>query len=262
MLHGLGISTFGWRVAILTDSESTRAVLDRYLFPWLGRSAAEPEKADDVFWVLPAREGFQVRAADQTVVCSATLETLIPQLQSLLDRRMVDRFSNVVAIHAGVAACGGSAILLPGPSHSGKSTLVAELVRRGCAYFSDEYALIDPMGLAHPYPRAMMLRNGEAAARPVLASEWNATVGCGPAPVALVLALEYAPGATWNIRRVPQSEMLLTLLKNTPHSVSESRDLVAPLLRTSKGAACFAGVRGEAGDAAGRIMALAAGDSA
>lgn len=262
MLHGFGISAFGWRVAILADCENTRAVLDRYLFPWLRRSAAEPEKADAAFWVQPAQAGFQVCAAGQTLASSATLETLIPQLQNLLDQEMVNRFTGVVAVHAGVAAFGGSAVLLPGPSRAGKSTLVAELVRRGCVYFSDEYALIDHVGRAHPYPRAMMLRNGLPEARPVLVSEWEGTVGNGPAPVRLVLALEHAPGSSWDILRVPQSEMLLTLLKNTPHSVSESRDLVAPLLRVSEGAACFAGVRGEAADAAGRIVKMLANQAA
>jgi hypothetical protein len=259
MLHGFGISPFGWRVAILADSESTRAVLDRYLFPWLPRSLAEPEEADAVFRVLPAGEGFQVRAGNRAVAHSATLETLIPRLQSLLDDGTVRRFAGVVAVHAGAVAVGGSAVLFPGPSHSGKSTLVAELVRRGCVYFSDEYAVIDDTGLVHPYPRAIMLRGGEVEARPVLALEPNSTVGCGPAPVRLILALEHAPGSAWNIRCVPQSEMLLMLLKNTPHSVSEPRDLVTPLLRASKGAACFAGVRGEAADAAGEVIALLAG---
>jgi len=262
MLHGFGISAFGWRVAILADSESIRAVLDRYLCPWLPRSLAEPDEADAVFRVLPAEEGFEVRAGDRAVAHSATLETLIPRLQSLMDDGIVHRFTGVVAIHAGAVALGGSAVLLPGPTHAGKSTLVAELVRCGCVYFSDEYALIDDTGLAHPYPRAMMLRSGRLEARPVLASEWKATVGCGPAPVRLVLALEYASESAWNIRRLQQSEMLLILLKNTPHSVSESRDLVTPLVRALEGAACFAGVRGEAADAADRIFALLAGNTA
>jgi hypothetical protein len=32
---------------------------------------------------------------------------------------------------------------LPGPTGSGKSTLVAELLRHGASYFSDEHAFID-----------------------------------------------------------------------------------------------------------------------
>jgi hypothetical protein len=236
-------------------------VLDRYLFPWLPRGAAEVGDSDAVFRVLRAEEGiekgFQVRVGDRAVAHSATLETLIPLLQGLLDDGMVHRFSGVVAVHAGAVTIDGSAVLLPGPSHAGKSTLVAELARRGCVYLSDEYALIDDVGLAHPYPRAMMLRNGQAEARPVLASEWKAATGCAPAPVRLVLALEYAPGSSWSVRRVPQSEMLLMLLKNTPHSISEPRNLAPALLLATASAACFAGTRGEADDAAGRILGLA-----
>ncbi len=258
MVHGFGITAFGWRVAILADCERTRAVLDRYLFPWLPRCAAPLAEEGAIFQVLPAEEGFEVRDGGRTVAHAATLETLVPLLQGLLDEGIVHRLTGMVAVHAGAVAFGGSAILLPGPSHAGKSTLVAELVRRGCVYFSDEYALIDDLGLAHPYPRAMMLRNGLVEARPFLASEWNVEVGRGPAPVRLILALEHAADSAWNIRRVPQSEMLLMLLKNTPHSVTGPRDLVTPFLRASGSAACFTGIRSEAASAAGRILELAA----
>ena len=37
----------------------------------------------------------------------------------------------------------GRAIVIPGRTFSGKSTLVAELVRAGATYYSDEYAVED-----------------------------------------------------------------------------------------------------------------------
>lgn len=141
-MHGYGISAFGWRVAILADCESTRAVLDRYLFPWLPRGPVEVGEANAVFHVLPAEKGFQMRSGEQAVAHSATLETLIPLLQGLLDDGMVQQLSSVVAVHAGAVVIDGS----------------AELVRRGCVYFSDEYALIDDPG-----PRASVSAGDDAA---------------------------------------------------------------------------------------------------
>src|ERR687894_479249 len=50
-----------------------------------------------------------------------------------------------------VVARGGRALVRPGPSLSGKTTLVAALVRSGAAYLSDEFAVLDPEGRVHPY---------------------------------------------------------------------------------------------------------------
>ena len=59
----------------------------------------------------------------------------------------------------------GRAILVPGHSFQGKSTLVQAFVAAGALYFSDELALIDGAGQVHPYPRPMMLRDGTGVER-------------------------------------------------------------------------------------------------
>lgn len=259
MVHGFGKSAFGWNVAVLTDCEEVREALDRYIIPWLPGTKADPEHADTVFHVgrCPDHSGFELRADDRVVDCSPTLEALIPALQNWMDDAIVRKLTDKVAIHAGAVAYRGSAILLPGPSRAGKSTLVAELVRRGFVYFSDEYALIDREGRVHPYPRPLMLRK-DREPQPVLASEWNVAIGRESVPVRLVLALEHIPGSEWGVRRVGQSEMLVTLLKNTPHVLTERPGMLAPLLRASANAVCYAGVRNEAADAANRILDLLA----
>src|SRR5918997_1140655 len=63
-----------------------------------------------------------------------------------------------VFIHAGVVARGGRALILPGSSLSGKTTLVAALVRSGAAYYSDEFAVLDAEGRVHPYPKRLAMR--------------------------------------------------------------------------------------------------------
>jgi hypothetical protein len=54
-----------------------------------------------------------------------------------------------VFVHAGVVGVGERAIVLPGRSFAGKTTLVAALVRAGAEYWSDEYAVLDADGLVH-----------------------------------------------------------------------------------------------------------------
>ena len=63
-------------------------------------------------------------------------------------------------VHAGVVAVDGRALLLPGGSFTGKTTLVAALLRAGAQYGSDEYAVLDEAGLVLPaYPRPLSIRN-------------------------------------------------------------------------------------------------------
>jgi hypothetical protein len=58
-----------------------------------------------------------------------------------------------IFVHAGVVAWRGQAIVIPGATQSGKTSLVAALVRAGAEYFSDEYAVFDARGRVHPLPR-------------------------------------------------------------------------------------------------------------
>ena len=63
-------------------------------------------------------------------------------------------------MHAAVFERDSSAVVLPGPSGVGKSTLCAALVARGWRLLSDEVAMIRPQdGLLQPYPRPISLKN-------------------------------------------------------------------------------------------------------
>src|SRR5207247_1335232 len=60
-----------------------------------------------------------------------------------------------------VVAWGGRAALLCGDGGAGKSTLTLALLRRGCAYLSDEVALLDlTAGNVRAYPRSLGIREG------------------------------------------------------------------------------------------------------
>ena len=48
---------------------------------------------------------------------------------------MIERLTTLRALHAGAVVWNQRALLLPGATHAGKSSLVAELLRRGATYF-------------------------------------------------------------------------------------------------------------------------------
>ena len=73
-------------------------------------------------------------------------------------------FTHLV-VHAAVVARDGKAVLIPGESGQGKSTLCAALVGKGWRHISDEFALIDTETLeitAHPRPISLKNESIEA----------------------------------------------------------------------------------------------------
>ena len=104
-----------------------------------------------------------------------------------------------VFLHAGVVGWKGKAIVLPADSFKGKSTLVAELVRNGAEYYSDDFAIFDNDGLVYPFPRTLSMRANEGKLRlyELTVEELGGASGINPIPVGMVLLTEYKPDGTW-----------------------------------------------------------------
>jgi hypothetical protein len=108
-----------------------------------------------------------------------------------------------VFLHAGVVGWRGHAIILPAASHSGKTTLVSELIRLGADYYSDEYAVIDPSGMVHPYERDLSIRPpGSEIPIQVPPAEFGAEIGTIPIPVGLVALTRFENGAKFQPERL------------------------------------------------------------
>jgi hypothetical protein len=83
---------------------------------------------------------------------------------------------------AAVARSDGSTVLLCGGPGAGTSTLTAALVTLGCAYLTDETALLDPDSLeVQPFRQPIRLRPGSPARRADVQPSW-----AGPDDVWLV----------------------------------------------------------------------------
>lgn len=162
-------------------------------------------------------------------------------------------------VHAGVVGWGGRAILLPGRSFAGKTTLVAELVRAGAVYYSDEYAVLDEEGRVHPYARPLGVRGEAGAPRRRIAAEELAGAGgvVGPLPVGLVYVGQYRAGARWRPRRLTGGRAVLALLAHTVAARREPAVALDVLGRVARDAAVLQGTRGEASATAPALLAAA-----
>jgi hypothetical protein len=260
--HVFGVRAFGCHIQVAADCSEACTTLERYVFPSLPRVMGATDRPDISIHIGQLSDQFQLLADDAVMASASRAISLVPDLIRVLDEAVIQRLTTLRAVHAGAVLWGDRALLLPGATHAGKSSLVAELLRRGATYFSDEYALIDSEGRVHPYPRPLLVRNGRPEQRPVLPEECHASVGDAPAPLGWIISLEYLPAGTWTVAAVSQGEALLILLRNTPHVLAESPDMVGLFQRAVAGATCYAGHRSEAAHAVDQILQLVDGPAA
>jgi hypothetical protein len=161
-------------------------------------------------------------------------------------------------VHAGVVGWQQRAILMPGDSFAGKSSLVHALVRAGATYYSDEYAVLDQRGRVYPFAQPLTIRRASGASLRVNARELGAAPGVRPLPVGLVVSTRYVPGATWHPAFVPRGEGLLALLQRTVRAQAAPARAMRVLARVAESAVTLVGPRGDAERTAHDLLRRAA----
>lgn len=147
----------------------------------------------------------------------------------------------------------GKALLVPGRSGAGKTTLVRALVEAGADYYSDEFAVLGSCGRVFPFPRPLRVRGeGDAPAQRI--SVPAGRVGREALPVGAVLAVGYREGGVWRPRRLARPQAILALLENTVQARSRAAEAVDLIHRSIGEAEALRGTRGEAAAAAARIL--------
>jgi len=151
-----------------------------------------------------------------------------------VNRSVVRESSRYVLVHAAAAVRDGRAVLLPAAMESGKTTLVAGLLRRGLDYLTDEALGIDTgSGLAHPYPKSLSVDPGSwevlADLEPSLPghlalfaiTQWQVDprnvrrdVISGPCPIGTVITPRYQEGAATELLPISRAEGLALLVEN------------------------------------------------
>lgn len=176
-------------------------------------------------------------------------EEALATFESDLKLHIAAEATTRVFLHAGVVGWKGQAVLIPGNSYSGKSTLVTELVRAGATYYSDEYALLDLRGRVHPYLRDLEIREPETGKQTKHSvEEFGGRCGSKPIPVRVVIASTYRPAAKWKPRHLSPGEGLLAMLGQTVSARRQPTKALVALECVAKHALILKGVRGEAVD--------------
>ena len=188
----------------------------------------------------------------------ATLQGILRAFEADVQLYVAEMAPDRVFVHAGVVGCKGRAILLPGRSFSGKSTLVEELVRAGAEYYSDEYAVLDSAGSVHPYARPLSNRRARSpavTAPPIDAPGRQAA--SDPLPVGLVVVSTFRAGGEWRPQRLSPGRGALALIANTVSARRIPDIVLARLHRVVANAPVVASERGEASHTVKSILELA-----
>ncbi len=195
-----------------------------------------------------------------SALLARTLE--LPQLFNTLARHaeLLTAFlaSDCLFVHAGAVAVGWQrqAILIPGRSFAGKTTLVKALVEAGAVYYSDEFAVLDKEGRVHPYPRPLSIRgNNGQPGREITAEELGGQIGVEPLPVGLIVVTEYHPEAVWQPRKLTPGQALLALMDNAVAARCNLAHSMPILKQAVTGAVALKSKRGEAGEVAPLLLA-------
>jgi hypothetical protein len=195
---------------------------------------------------------------------SHRLDVVLDNYDTHLRMAMAEFSRRKLFVHAGVVAWKERAILLPGSTLAGKTHLVAELVKAGAAYLSDEYAILDEDGWVHPFAKPLSMRpskTGPQIETPV--EQIGGVPGRKPLPVGLVVMSQFREGARWRPKRLTAGQGVLELLDNA-FSARRSPEFAMNILgRVASGATVLKGTRGDATTMTGHILdAAEAGGSA
>lgn len=162
----------------------------------------------------------------------------------------------LVFIHAGVVEVDGAAVVIPGWSTSGKTTLVRAFLRAGCGYLSDEYAVIDRQGLIHPYARALSVRQPDGSRRHIPSAELGGADVSLPLQARAVIKLPRRTDVPAMLAREPAHEATMTLVSNAIAARSRSREVLTAAAGLARHCPYFRGFRGEADEAVDRVLEL------
>ena len=177
---------------------------------------------------------------------SMDLDAVLEVLQSDLQLYVADLARRRLFVHAGVVGWNGRAIVIPGRSHSGKSTLVAALLEAGATYYSDEYAVLDDRGRVHPYAKPLELRHESGGSTGKLRYEYEGAAGVKPLQTGLVVVTNHRAGARWRPRPMSQGRAVMALLAHTVAARRHPKRALTILPKVTAQAVVLKGVRGEA----------------
>lgn len=167
-----------------------------------------------------------------------------------------------IFIHAGVVERDGSAIVIPGSSFSGKTTLVRALVEAGARYYSDDYAVIDDSGLVHPFAKPLSIRDADEIQVDHSVERIGGTAGDEPIPIAAAVFTAYRPGADWRPGTLSHGNGVLRMFEHALTARARAQESLQVLNVALRDAVLLDGERGDATELVAPLLSAPLGQLA
>ncbi len=260
---GFAVTAYGCHLGVRTNAPALLPALRAALPP--GARRARTPTVERLYSLRVGRGAdgaprYLLHVGNVRLAQGRDLAAVLAALERHARLHVVDAARGRVFVHAGVVAAGGRAIVIAGPSHAGKSTLVAELVLAGATYYSDEYAVIGADGRVAPYARPLGLRDPAGSVqRPWPVAALGGRAGRAALPAGLIVLTEYVPGATWAPTAVSAGTGIVRLLAHACPVRAQPALVLGALRRCVAGVPILAGPRGAALPTAAAILAAAGG---
>lgn len=246
------ILAFGVRIGIRTNQPEVLPTLDEYLPPlWKPSPALRVER---LFSLRIGRTNEILEGKEQGAK-SRNLKTVLEDFERRVKMYVAEMARRRVFVHAGVVEWQGQAIIIPGRSYSGKTSLVKALVQAGAIYYSDEYAVFDSQGRVHPYPQPLAIRrSGKFTQKKYPVEKIGGVTGTKPLKVGLVIVSQYKAGAHWRPKKISGGQGVLELLNHTVPARRKPAIVLPTLQQAVTAASIMRSSRGEAEKTAHLIL--------
>lgn len=193
---------------------------------------------------------------DELVATQLAKNFKFDSFESHLRLTVAEFAENFVFLHAGAVAYRKKAIIIPGVSFAGKTTLVAELSKRGLEYYSDEYAVIDKKGLLNPFSKRLSMRGiiDDYTQVEIPVEEMGGRKGVKPIPIKMILVTKYKKNAKFRPEQISTGKGIIESIANSV-SVRQNPELVLQTLsQVVAGAKVIKTSRGEVGQFADKFL--------
>jgi len=251
IIDELFYSVFGVIIRIGSNDRNALGRIQSWLPTSWVTTKPQPSNLSYTLTVCPTKENirqqvYHIHAGSEYIGSEADLDEACLCLNDSLHFSVAVKCRRMLFVHAGVVAWRGQALVFPGRSGIGKTTLVEALVRKGAHYFSDEFAAFDQNGHVYPYDRPLCVRNDSEHRHQLKVEEFGGLAGSSPLPVGQIVSMFYSPGERFHLSPVSSGTGFFALFENTIVIRIASEFAMPILRRVASSATAWRGIHNDA----------------
>jgi hypothetical protein len=252
----LNFQCYGVKIGIITEKteqlEKVKSQLEK-IFPYGYEKLNDNEEIAFQFYIKTGNNNLiEFYHEEGKEFESIESDNFYDLVQSRIRLTIAEYAVGKVFLHAGVIGWKDRAIVIPARSFSGKTTLVAEMVKMGALYYSDEYAVLDENGNVEPFPKWLSMRGiiDERTQLDCSVESLGGIAGKTALPVGMILIARYDQAKKtprrWQPQRLSEGQGIMEVLPHTMPIRNKPKFVLEVLNKLARRAIIIKTVRGDA----------------